>query len=101
MHTKLKTNELVPNELVLNQVESNNNFPLPQGTPIKQTDLSHKGKDQIEGGIWSQCAPWSSLFYKIKLVNSQKFVGSLLQLPSTTSGNFEGKILRTNGPSSC
>lgn len=35
---KTKTNELVPNELVLNQVESNNNF-LPQGTPIKQTIL--------------------------------------------------------------
>ena len=49
---------------------------------------------------------WVGLPCKIESVSSQKFVVPLLQLPSTeavnaTAGNFEGKILKTNGPRSC
>ena len=48
------------------------------------------------------CIQWSNLTYEIESVDSQKFVGSLLQLPSAgeafaTLGNFDRKILRTNG----
>ena len=47
-----KNNELAPNKLVLNQVESNNNFPLQQGTPIKLTcPIKEKPK------LWGKYVP--------------------------------------------
>ena len=101
MHTKQKPTTWFPN-----QVEYNNNSPLQQGTPIKQTGWSHKGKAQNEGGICSWLYTPERITLLLESIDSQKFVSSLLQLPNTgvagaTSGKFEGKILRTNGPGSC
>ena len=53
-----------------NSGKSNNSFPLQQGT-TNQSDLSHKGKAQTEGGICFWCAYCGCLPYKIQLISSQ------------------------------
>ena len=73
-------------------------YPFQKGTP--QIGFSFKGKVQIERGICSQLYTPEQLtlgYGAHQLPN----VNSLLQLPNggaahATSGNSEGKILRTN-----